>query len=70
MQNPHALSKSRAPDASIVANPFSAASIFNTCRDPGATPTLTSACTVCPSSILTTVFKSVYEEFVQDPINT
>jgi len=70
MQNPHALSRMRAPASIMSASNPSFAIIASTWREPAAMPRLTCAGILRPFRIFATVFRSQYDELVQEPIRT
>ena len=70
MQKPHALSRILAPASMRSARYPSRASIAITWREPGAMPRPTRELTFLPLSIFATVTRSLYDEFVQEPMQT
>ena len=70
IQNPQVHSIIRPPAATIFESAPLSAIIRKTCFEPGATTKLTSGWTVFPSRTCATISRSLYEEFVQLPIQT
>ena len=70
MQGPQALSRMRAPAATMVASAPFWASMVSTWREPGEMTRLTFSATVCPLRISATFIMSANEELVQLPMHT
>ena len=70
MQGPQALSRMRAPAATMVASAPLFASMVSTWREPGAMTRLTCSATVFPLRMSATFIMSAKEELVQLPMAT
>jgi hypothetical protein len=70
MHGPQVHSRSRAPASRMGLRSFSAASILTTCLEPGEPIRSVAGGTRLPLRVRATVFRSAYEEFVQEPTAT
>ena len=70
MQNPHAVSRIRAPEAMMSASAPFLAAISSTCRDPHATPSDMPEAIFLPFRTAATCIISRYDPFVHEPIIT